>query len=110
MALDANDTLLLHVQAEQIALRTTHIRWPVDALPPGHARPILAVPVLARRQVVAVALYGQHYSGADLDADEVRVLEKVTDASGAAFDHVEAEVLRRRNADLEKRMRELSAP
>ena len=80
------------------------MHWHHGDLPAGNAQPVLAIPVLARRRVVAIALYGLHTSGVDLDADEVRAIERVTEAAGAAYDHVEAETFRRRCEDLERRL------
>ncbi len=103
--LSRQDTLVMHVEAEQTALRVSEIRWPLSSLPSGTARPVLAVPVLARRRVIAIVLYGEHTNGADLDGDEVRAIEGVVNAAGAAFDHVEAEQLRH---EMESLRRELA--
>jgi hypothetical protein len=105
--LSSNDTLVRHVEAEQITLRISSMRWRPEALPEGNARPVLAVPILARRKVVAIALYGQHSTGVDLDVDEVRAVERLTEAAGAAYDHVEAETFRRRCEDLERTLKQL---
>jgi len=59
--LAVNDAVVLHVLAEQTPLKIANIRWTVSSLPLGLARPVLAVPVLARRRVVAIALYGQTF-------------------------------------------------
>ncbi|HEV3153761.1 MAG TPA: hypothetical protein VGZ02_08165 [Candidatus Baltobacteraceae bacterium] len=92
--MDAGDPLVLHIEAEQATLRASHIRWPVEGVPHGRARPVIAVPVIARRRVIAIALYGEHAGGADLDADEIGAIENLAEAAGAAYDHVEATELR----------------
>lgn len=92
--LDADDRLVLHIQAEQATFRTSHVQWAAGALPQGRAHPIVAVPVIARHRVIAIALYGEHVNGANLDADEVNAIESLAEAAGAAYDHVEAEELR----------------
>ncbi|MBV8639660.1 MAG: hypothetical protein JO322_16390 [Candidatus Eremiobacteraeota bacterium] len=102
--LSKHDTLVMHVEAEQAPLRVSEIRWTVSDVPSGVAHPVLAVPVLARRRVLAIALYGEHTNGADLDGDEIRAIGGVADAAGAAFDHVEADQLRR---EMESLRREL---
>jgi hypothetical protein len=103
--LSKHDALVMHVEAEQAPLRISEIRWPVSNVPGGVAHPVLAVPVLARRRVIAIALYGEHNNGADLDGDEIRAIAGVANAAGAAFDHVEAEQLRR---EMESMRRELA--
>ncbi len=105
--LAANDTVVLHVLAEQAPLKIGSIRWTAPSLPLGLAHPVVAIPVLARRRVVAIALYGQHSSGADIDAEEVAAIERIADAAGAALDHVEAESLRREVEKLARRNDEL---
>ena len=105
--LAANDALVLHVLAEQAPVKTMNMRWAASSLPIGLAHPVVAVPVLARRRVVAIALYGQHANGADIDADEIAAIQRVADAAGAAFDHVEAENLRRENEAQAHRIEEL---
>ena len=105
--LAGDDALLLHLQAEQVALRISSMRWRPLGLPPANAQPVLAVPVLARRRVIAIALYGEHTSGVDIDPDEIRAIEKVADAAGAAYDHVEAETFRRKYEELELRLAQI---
>ncbi len=103
-SLTGDDIMLLHIKAEQSTLKTSALRWHPAGLPEGNARPVLAVPVLARRRVVAIVLYGEHRSGADFDADEVRAIERVAEAAGAAYDHVEAETYRGKYEELERRL------
>ena len=107
LTLTGDDALLRHVKAEQIVLRISSIHWHALRLPGGSAHPVIAVPILARRNVVAIALYGQHQSGVDLDLDEVHAIERVAEAAGAAYDHVEAETFRRKYEELESRLAHL---
>jgi hypothetical protein len=102
--LKGDDALLLRVKAEQTTLRLSSIRWKPAGLPVENCCPLLAVPVLARRNVVAIVLYGLHSSGVDLDLDEIRSIERVAEAAGAAYDHVEAETFRRKYEELESRL------
>lgn len=106
--LAAKDTVVLQVLAKQSPLKTSSVLWRAPSLPMGLARPVLAVPVLARQRVVAIALYGQHRSGADIDADEIAEIVRVVDGADAAFDRVEAENLRRENEALARRIEELA--
>jgi hypothetical protein len=51
-------------------------------LPPPPERPVLAVPVWARRKLVALVAYGPHTGGIDLDPDEARALSDVCSSAG----------------------------
>jgi hypothetical protein len=52
--------------------------------------PVLAVPVFVRARLQAVAAYGAHLNGEDIDPDEVASLESVCTAAGMAYDHLDA--------------------
>ena len=79
-----------------------------DRLPAGLARPILAVPVGNRYECYAVALYGAHVSGTDLNEDERLTLAKLAEEAGAVWTKLEHEQLRRRNAALERELNSVS--
>jgi hypothetical protein len=51
---------------------------------------VLAVPVLVRHQLVAFTLYGPHTNGAQIDPDEVQLLENLAVEASRAYDHVES--------------------
>lgn len=51
---------------------------------------VLAVPVFVRSRLQAVAVYGAHVNGEDIDPDEVASLEALGAAAGIAYDHLEA--------------------
>jgi len=65
-----------------------------DGLPAGEAKPIVAVPIIVRSQLEAVAMYGAHTGGEDLDPDEIGSLARIGEAAGAAYYHLEADSLR----------------
>ncbi|HEY7993387.1 MAG TPA: hypothetical protein VID24_04220 [Candidatus Eremiobacteraceae bacterium] len=65
-----------------------------DGLPAGDASPIVAVPIVVRSQLEAVAMYGAHTGGEDLDPDEIGSLRRIGEAAGAAYYHLEADSLR----------------
>lgn len=75
--------------------------------------PVLAVPIFVRARLTAVAVYGAHGNGEDIDPDEAESLAAMGAAAGIAYDHLEAfRVLRevehwRRLA--ERQARELAA-
>ena len=94
--LDLNDPMLLQLVAGQVPLDLHDLRWPRTDLPDGAARPVLAVPVLVRRQLIDFALYGSRAVGEALDPDEVKSLNALASGASVAFDHIEAEELRRK--------------
>jgi hypothetical protein len=51
---------------------------------------VLAVPVFVRLRLEAVAVYGAHVNGEDIDPDERASLEAIGVAAGIAYDHLEA--------------------
>lgn len=51
---------------------------------------VVAVAIFVRSRLYAVAAYGPHRSGEDIDPDEVASLEAIGTAAGAAYDHLEA--------------------
>jgi GAF domain-containing protein len=55
---------------------------------------VLAVPIIVRNQLEAIAMYGAHSGGEDFDSGEIRLLNELAIAAGAAFNHLEAERLR----------------
>jgi hypothetical protein len=73
----------------------------------------LAVPVLVRARLYAVALYGPHRNGEDIDPDEASSLEAIATAAGMAYDHLEAARCERAAARwrklAERQARELAA-
>lgn len=107
--LDINDRVVLQLQAEHGVVRIHEIRWPRTDVPTGAAYPSIAVPVLLRRQVVAILLYGAHASGADLDPDEVKILGSLATAASLAYDHLEAQDMRRQLEAAQRRIETLSA-
>ena len=44
-----------------------------------------------RHELVSFTLYGAHANGAQLDPDEVQLLEELAREAARAYDHVEAE-------------------
>ena len=70
-------------------------------LPSGLRRPVLAVPVASRFRCFAVALYGPHSSGTDLDTNERAMLARLGDSAADAYAQLENAALRARIATLE---------
>jgi hypothetical protein len=79
-------------------------------LPSGLRRPIVAVPVCSRVHCFAVALYGPHASGADLDTNERAMLARLADGAADAYAQLENDGLRARIAALEQEVSSLPTP
>lgn len=60
------------------------------ALRLDHGDRVLAVPVFVRSRLQAVAVYGPHTNGEDIDPDEAESLQAVGVAAGIAYDHLES--------------------
>jgi PDZ domain len=56
----------------------------------------LAVPVTVRHELVSFTLYGVHRNGAQLDPEEVDLLEELAREASRAYDHVEAVRMKQR--------------
>ncbi len=75
--------------ASKRSLRVDDLEWESINVPRGAARPLLVVPMSSRRKIVALAFYGAHTNGADLDPDEVRGLIALCTAASPAVDQRE---------------------
>lgn len=107
-ALDASDRLVVQLAAELDVVHLGSIRWPRTDLPSGLAQPLLAIPIVVRHSLTAIAIYGGHVGGEAIDPDEVRALVQLAAPAAAAYDHIEAaslqgqlEELRTANAALQ---------
>lgn len=90
-------TLAAYLESHRGAVRLTDGQWDLSAVVYGDFVPALAVPVLSHRRIDAVAMYGLHVNGTDLDAEEIALLERLCAAAGSAFDRLESEQLRAEN-------------
>jgi len=88
--IEHDDPLALELVAEAQPLRLSEIGWHRGDLPGGDAAPILAVPVVLRRELLGITLYGPHTNGSDLDPDEVASLYHLARAAQATYDHLRA--------------------
>ena len=91
--LGADNPLVLHLLAEGASVRISDVTWS-SGHAPHVAHAVLAMPLLLRDQIVGIALYGPHRTGADIDPDEQKALTPLLDRAGAAYDHIDAEALR----------------
>ncbi len=95
---DANALLVRMLLAEERAIWLDDLRSHLD--PQNAAIYTLAVPVTVRHELVSFTLYGAHANGAQLDPDEVVLLEELAREAARAYDHVEAERVRARYSQL----------
>jgi len=98
--IDPADTLVVHLEAEQTSIDIHDVRWTRADVPAGAAHPHLAVPIIVRRRLVGFILFGGHVGGVALDPDEVRIIGGLMTGAGAAYDHLDAEAMRRDSAAL----------
>lgn len=104
--LTSEDPLVLHLLAEREPVRIADVAWASDRTPAHLGDAVLAVPVLFRDRLVSIVLYGPHRNGADIDPDEARSIALLVEKAGAAYDHIEARLLR---AQVEQLIREREA-
>lgn len=97
-----DDRLLALAQVENGPLSLYDHPWRSEGVPSGPARPVLALPVIVRREVTAIVFYGSHAHGEALDPDEVKAIAGLATGAAAAYDHLEAEALRSRVESLER--------
>jgi hypothetical protein len=101
--LDAKDEHLLTLaQAENGPLSLYDHPWRSEGVPTGPASPVLALPIIVRRALTAVVFYGSHVHGEPLDPDEIRAIAQLGPAAAVAYDHLEAEAMKRENDDMRK--------
>jgi hypothetical protein len=77
-----------------------------NRLPNGLMRPILAVPVGDRLRCLALALYGPHASGNDLNHDERTMLAELAGKAASALMKLDHDQLCQRISELEDELKE----
>jgi hypothetical protein len=95
---NANDLLVRMLLAEERIIWLDDLRSHLDS--PEAAIYTLAVPVSVRHELVSFTLYGAHVNGAQLDPEEVDILEELAREAARAYDHVEAQRAQARYAQL----------
>jgi hypothetical protein len=94
--LDDDDRLAVRMRAELRALKTHDFPWLRSDLPSGSRQVLYAIPVIIGHSVEAIALYGGHTGGEDLDPDERKSLRALAEAAAIAYDRVHSQELQRR--------------
>ena len=69
--------------------------WRTEGVPSGPAHPVLALPIIVRRELAAIVFYGAHIHGEALDPDEIKAIASLAPGAAAAYDHLEAESMKR---------------
>jgi hypothetical protein len=104
----------LHPESDAIALRCLevgapvrldHVGWDSPELPDGLEAPCLSVPIRSGiPEATAVALFGPHQSGNDIDADEREMLDRFAMRAAAGYERVVTGLLRQEVAQLKARL------
>jgi len=88
--------------------RVSRLETTTQGLPTGDAQPVLALPIMARRELLAFALYGGHDHGPDLAPDEVKPIGGLAIGAAVAYEYLEAKALRSEIAEMREKNRVLS--
>ena len=102
--LEADDPIVLQLRAEVEPLRIRDTRKR-DGFPSGAHGPAIALPIVVRGRLRGIAFYGAHTSGEELDTEEVESLQRLLEAAGVAYDHLEAQIALGRMKQLEEELR-----
>jgi hypothetical protein len=106
--LDSSDPMLEPIRARH-PFGITAEAAARNLLPDGVRRPILALPVGDRLRCLALALYGPHAAGTDLNHDERAMLAELADLAASAFMKLEHDQLCRRIVGLEGELKAINA-
>ncbi len=89
-----DDHLMTLLQAENGPLSLQDHPWRTEAVPSGPAQPVLALPIIVRRELAAIVFYGSHIHGEGLDPDEIKAIANLGPGAAAAYDHLNAESMK----------------
>src|SRR5579872_1047101 len=99
---DSDETLLMLAQAEGGPLSLFDHPWRTEGVPSGPAHPVLALPIIVRRELAAIVFYGAHVHGEALDPDEIKAIASLAPGAAAAYDHLDAEAMQQQVASMQK--------
>jgi len=97
--LSASDPLVAFISAELAPVRIGDVPMQTEHAD-RHDSPVLAIPLVFRRELAGFVLYGAHDDGADLDGDDERALVPLVNNAAITYDHLEAQALREEIARL----------
>ena len=92
-ALSSTSRLGSYLRSERRSIRLRDHYWQSDVFSKAGVEAAVAVPILSHDDLVAVAFYGWHRTGTELDGDEIALLERVATAAGFAYDRLRARAL-----------------
>jgi hypothetical protein len=85
--------LCSYVSSNRHALALRNHFWQSDLFARAGQEAAIAVPVFSHDDLDAVAFYGLHRTGTELDSDEVELIERAAEAAGFAYDRLRARAL-----------------
>ena len=103
----------LRPESDAAALRSLEVgepvrlgpEWQANDLPTGLEAPCLSVPVRSEiPEAKAVALFGPHETGNDIDEDEREVLDQLAERAAAGYERVITHLLREEVAELKAQL------
>ena len=91
-----DDHLMTLLLAENGPVSLYDHPWRIQGTPSGPSHPVLALPIIVRRELTAIVFYGAHIHGEALDPDEIKAIAGLAPGAAAAYDHLEAEAMKRK--------------
>ena len=88
-----DDHLAVLLRAELAPLDLLSVRWPLAEVPNGLRHPILAIPLVARHELIGFVLYGGHLGGEAIDPDEKATLVDLAQSAASAYEYIRANAL-----------------
>ncbi len=105
------DVLVLRCVALMAPVRLPRGTWNEHDFPQEEQGPCLAIPVVGgAKEAVAIALFGPHETGSDINSDECQMLQDLASRAAIAYDRVETEILRAEVSRLRTRLAEATPP
>jgi hypothetical protein len=93
-AMRVDALLAVEARTQRAPVRLDTVRSRGLRLPQGQAGPAVAIPLMDRNELTGIVLYGGHESGGDLEPDELRALEAMTESAADAYHHLQVVALR----------------
>ena len=104
-----DDSLARRLLADGEIVRLSAARWRPAGMPEPPGDPVIALGVVRRGTVAGIVLYSRHVNGTEIDPEELRLLRRLAEAAGIAYETADAAATRARVVQLEQRVRELEA-
>ncbi len=83
-----DDRLAVYLTSELQPVDLSELPWQQTNVPAGVAAPLIAFPIVARRELIGFALYGGHSGGEAVDPDERKALTQLADCAADAYEHI----------------------